>query len=190
MDSIIRRNKTKYDILYTTVRVADKRWTKDRDWRMTYSMLFYALVGNAGKVNTGYISLAASSLKNPTDDHFFSPRLVFRAMMDQFPEILKDKSRLFEIVDFCRMIVKVTGEENSRVRYSPEKDDEGLTGYPIVTMRTIDKYDDFGWTKKGFGLLQEKKGRKLVNSPFPLKHLIPDWLTAFEEKCMRHHGYL
>jgi hypothetical protein len=189
MNTVIR-NKTKYDILYDTVKVANKRWKKDKDWRMTYSMLFYALVGNAGKVNTGYVSLAASSLKSPTPDHFFSPRAVFRAIMDQFPELLKDKERLFEIVDFCRMTVGVTSEENNKVRYSPEKDDEGSKGYPIITVRTIDKYDDFGWTQKGVGLLQERKGRKLVNSPFPLKHLIPDWLTAYEEKCMKLHGYL
>jgi hypothetical protein len=181
------RNKTKYDILYNTVKVAGKKWKNDRDWRITYSMLFYALVGNAGKVVTPYTSLAASGLKHATDDHFFSPRLVFRAMMDQFPDILNDREQVFEVVDFCRMVVKVTTEENSKVRYTTE-DDVGTL--PIVRVRTLDKYDDFGWIEKGKGLLQERRGNKYVNSPFPLKHLIPDWLTTFEEKCMRHHGYL
>ena len=187
MDTILR-NKTKYDILYNTVKVAGKKWETDRDWRTTYAMLFYALVGNTGKVLTPYVSLEASALKSPTDDHFFSPRLVFRAMMNQFPDILRDKERVFEVVDFCRMVVKVTPEENNKVRYSTE-DESGVT-YPIVKIRTVDKYDTFGWTEKGKGLLRERKGKELVNSPFPLKHLVPDWLTSFEEKCMRHHGYL
>jgi len=185
---MIIRNKTKYEILFNTVRIADKKWHKDKDWRTTYSMLFYALVGNAGLVRTPYMSLGASKLnRNPTPDHCFSPRLVFRAMMDQCPEILKDKDRLFEVVDFCRHVVAVTKDENDKVKY-----DDDISGgvLPIVYARTIDKYDDFGWIEKGKGLLTERKGNKLVNCPFPLKHLIPDWLTAFEEKCMRHHGYL
>lgn len=188
-DIMVSRNKTKYEILYSTVKVAGKRWYKDKDWRTTYSMIFYGLVGNAGLIRTPYMSLAASTLnKEPTPDHCFSPRLVFRAMMDQCPEILKDRDQFYEVVDFCRHVVKVTKSENDKVKY--DDDHQGCGLIPIVYARTIDKYDDFGWIEKGRGLLTERKNGKLVNSPFPLKHLVPTWLTAFEEKCMKKHGYL
>lgn len=178
--SIIRNDC--YPRLYRNVSNAVKEWSKDKRTRSWYAGCFYYGVGQLGKVRTEYVSLAASQLKNPTPDHFFSPRLIFRAMMAMCPELLRDRKEFYTIVDFCRLTIDVTSDENAKVKYGQEKDD-----YPLVKTRTIDKYDDFGWILRKVGMLKETNGK---NSSFPLKHLIPDWLTAFEEKCMRHHGYL
>ena len=87
-------------------------------------------------------------------------------------------------MDLCRITVRVTKKQNIDVKF--EDTDFGL---PIVRALTYNKYDNFGWVAKKCGLLQEKHDGKLVNSPFPLKQLIPDWFTAFEQKCMKEHGY-
>lgn len=183
----IRRDMEVYEETYIWLksRLTDKKWKKSRKNRVFYSTHFYCSVRLAGMITTPYMSLAASNLKKePTPDHCFSPRLVFRAMMDICPEILRDREKFYNLIDFCRHTVKVTSAENEKVKYDDDRNGTGLV--PIVYTRTIDKYDDFGWIQKGVGMLKENG----VNSPFPLKHLVPDWLTVFEEKCMRHHGYL
>ena len=188
---MITRNKTIYALTYSFLKGAGKGkvWERDSDHRRFHSMMFYGGVRDAGNISTPYTSLAASALeREPTPDHFLSPRLVFLAMMDQCREVLKDREKFYEMMDVCRHTVKITSEENNSVKYKPDKVGTGLI--PIVTARTVDKYDSFGWVDKGKGLLTERKGGKLVNKPFPLKHMIPDWLTAFEEKCMKHHGFI
>lgn len=183
---MIKRDLEVYSETYNWFKAKSiiNKWKKSRKLRVFYSTHFYCSVGIAGKIVTPYMSLAASLKKGVTEDHCFSPRLVFRAMMDMCPEILFNRELFYAMMDFCRHTVKVTSGQNEQVKYDDDKNGTGLI--PIVYARTIDKYDDFGWIEKGAGLLQEN-GK---NSPFPLKYLVPDWFTAFEEKCMRHHGYL
>lgn len=188
----MERNDATYEEIFQLVQHLRKRWPKGNkmtpaivEKRKFLYTLFYNSVGQAGAYVTPYQSIASATLNKATLDHCFAPRIGFLAAMDQCPEILSNREEVYKLVDFCRHTVKVTSEENGNMKYKFNPN-----GLPIIRIRTVDKYDRLGWVQTGVGLLQEKRGDKLVNSPFPLKHLIPDWFTAFEEKCMRHHGYL
>lgn len=173
-----------YEELYNIIQNAHEKWTLGKEYRQFYSGLFYQSVYGAGLRKTSYQTLAVARGDAATDDHCFSPRLVFRAAMDQCPEIIKDRDEFYNLVDLCRITVRITKKQNIEVKF-----DDKEFGLPVVRKLTCDKYDTFGWVEKGRGLLQEKQDGKLVNSPFPLKYLIPDWFTAFERKCMRECGY-
>ena len=188
----MERDLAAYEEAFQLVQYIRKRWPKgDKltpsivEKRKFLYTLFYCAVGQTGTYVTPYQSVASATLNKATLDHCFAPRVTFLAAMDQCPEKLAIREEVYKIIDFCRHTVKVTSFENGDMKYkfNPK-------GLPIIRIRTVDKYDRLGWVKTGVGLLQEKKGRKLVNSPFPLKHLIPDWFTAYEEKCMKEHGYL
>jgi hypothetical protein len=173
-----------YEELYDIIQVVHVKWQLGKEYRQFYAGLFYQCVCAAGLRKTQYQTLGAAQRLPATDDHCFSPRLVFRAAMDQCPEIIADRDEFYNLMDLCRITVRVTKKQNIDVKF--EDTDFGL---PIVRALTYNKYDNFGWVAKKCGLLQEKHDGKLVNSPFPLKQLIPDWFTAFEQKCMKEHGY-
>jgi hypothetical protein len=173
-----------YEKLYKFIQDAHDEWDLGKEYRQFYSGLFYQNVCGAGLRKTPYQTLAAAQGAPATDDHCFSPRLVFRAAMDQCPEIIADRDKFYNLIDLCRITVRVTKKQNNEVKFT-----DSDFGFPIVRKLTRDKYDSFGWVDKKRGLLQEKKDGKLVNSPFPLKHLIPNWFTAFEQMCMDDYGY-
>jgi hypothetical protein len=179
----VRKHVT-YEKLYKFIQDAHAEWHLGKEYRQFYAGLFYQCVCAAGLRKTPYQTLAAAQRLPATDDHCFSPRLVFRAAMDQCPEIIADRDAFYDLIDLCRITVRVTKKQNIDVKF-----DDVDFGLPVVRALTRDKYDNFGWVAKKCGLLQEKKDGKLVNSPFPLKQLIPDWFTVFEQKCMKEHGY-
>lgn len=179
------RTNVAYEETFAQMKRAVKMWNKGSDYQVYYSTQFYSAVRQAGNIRTPYVTLKATELKKPTPDHCFAPRLVFRAAMDQCPELLLDRESFYHLCEFSRYVVGVTKQENDMVKY--KHNDVGL---PLIRQLTRDKYDQFAWTEKGRGLLQEKVKNKLVNSPFPLKDIIPDWFTEFEMKCMKEQGYL
>lgn len=178
------RKPVVYKKLYKFIQDAHEEWHLGKDYRQFYAALFYQSVCAAGLRKTSYQSLAAAQRQPATDDHCFSPRLVFRAVMDQCPEVIADRDEFYNLIDLCRITVRVSKKQNIDVKFI-DTDFE----LPIVRALTCNKYDRFGWVEKKCGLLQEKQNGKLVNSPFPLKHLIPNWFTAFEQKCMTEYGY-
>ena len=179
------RDPVVYSELYHIMKRAVKNWHKSARYRMVHSASFYYHVGLAGNIVTPYMTLDASLQGSTTKDHCFAPRLVFRAMMDQCPELIANKESAYQLIDLCRHTVGVTTRENSIVKFKHNPD-----GLPIVTELTRDKYDQFTWVKNKHGVLKENVKGKLVDSPFPLKHMIPEWLTEFEMKCMKEQGYL
>jgi hypothetical protein len=179
------RTSVAYEETFVQMRRAVKYWKKGSDYQIYYSTQFYSAVRMAGNINTPYMTLRAASQKKKTADHCFAPRLVFRAVMDTCPELLLDRECFDHLCEFSRHVVSVTRKENNVVKY--KHNDMGL---PIIRQLTRDKYDQFTWVEKGRGRLQENVNGKLVDSPFPLKDMIPDWFTEFEMKCMKEQGYL
>lgn len=179
------RDPVVYSELYHNMKRAVKHWHKSERYRVVHSATFYYLVGLAGNIATPFMTLEASLQGSTTKDHCFAPRLVFRAVMDQCPELIANKESAYQLIDLCRHTVGVTSQENGIVKFTHNPD-----GLPIVTELTCNKYDQFTWVKKKHGVLKENVKGKLVNSPFPLKHMIPYWLTAFEMKCMKEQGYV
>jgi hypothetical protein len=190
----VDRNLEIYEKMYYNFSPDYRDWnSKNRKYRTFQYGQFYYSVGQLGKVASPYISenarIALSDTgKLPTDDHCITPRLMYQAMMSQCPEVLLDREEFYKMVDLSRCTIQITEEQNNKVKYHFNH----RGPLPKIHARTIDKYDSFGWIDKSRGsvLLTERSGDKIVKSPFPLKHLIPDWLTAFEEKCMKSHGYL
>lgn len=122
------------------------------------------------EIVTGYQSRDAFlNATDSTADHFLAARLVYRAMMDQCPEINSDYTQFSKLVETCRNTVRVTSAQNSgSIKFRMEG------ARPVINMLTIDKYDGWGWYKTGTGFLTSRE--------FPLKNLVPEWLTEFERK--------
>ena len=188
---IVERNLNKYENVYLVVQATIDKWDEHRDWRISMPANFYNTVCGAGLITTGYLTKEALDMqtihdKEPTKDHFLSPRLGYYALMDKDtgnPELLKNRETLFPLVDLFRHTVGTTGKQNNNARFNPDKLGAGYL--PIVKRRTIDKYNHCEWYKNG------EHGTLLVEEAgFPLNYIVPDWFTAFEEKCMRHHGYM
>ena len=74
---------------------------KTRAIAQTYfSEQFYQGIFGMGELKTGYKSRDAFLKKSPTtDDHFLSPRLIFRAMMEECPELIHDYTKFTALVE-------------------------------------------------------------------------------------------
>lgn len=187
----IKRNEEDYENVFLIMRETSKKWNDSMAWKIRIATNFYNAVGGCGLIDTGIWSKEAYEAKvvngrNPTKDHFRATRLACYHYSDEEfgdPTIFLDKDRLYPIIDVLRLTINLTGRQNTDVKYKTDKKGSGV---PIITKRTIDKYDNFQWyekTGKQFLVTDKDKG-------FPLKHTIPPEFTAFEEKCMRFHGYL
>lgn len=167
--------------LIERIQTAKREWNDGEHVRKDYSAMFYQGIYGMEHLFTGYISKAAvvSHTDDTTEDHFLSARLVFRALMDQVPELLIDEDGMRDIIKRCQHTIRITRDENN----GPIKFKMRNTR-PIIRQATIDKYDEFGWFQEGKGFLLEYKNGEQVYQPFPLKHMIPDWLTEFEKKYL------
>jgi hypothetical protein len=172
----IHRNLTRYKELHTLMRRAGKVWNNP-DLQNMYSNFFYQEIRSLRTERTPYSTIEATRSQTVTHDHWLAPRLVLRALMEERPEVLLDADEFYAIVDLCCSTVGVTSSQNSQVKFKANK-----LGLPIVRKLTRDKYDGFTWLHKTTGLVDRARG-------FPLKHRIPEWVTAFEMKCMKEHGY-
>jgi len=173
----------KINKLYQYVQDALNEWDDGEHVRTHYSGLFYQHVFGLKHIFSGYISRDAMSVKknSTTRDHFLSARLIFRAMMDQNRGILKDFNEFVTLVRTCQTTIKVTREQNNtyEIKFRMNGD------IPIIKTLTVEKYDSFGWFQEGKGFLTEFVNGQIVPKKFPLKHLVPDWLTEYEKKFIK-----
>ena len=152
-------------------------WDKwDVDKKMIWADEFYNKVFKNGYNNSKIYSQGANALlaesKTPTADHFNSPRMSFWAMMDDYREVITDYDGLKSIVGDLRTIIWVTPCENNLVKYSWQD------GKIKIKELTFTKYDDIRWLDGNTGnYFSRKEG-------FPLKHLIPDFVTEYEKKLI------
>jgi len=174
----IVRDLETYSTIYKFALMGAAEWDNPKQ-RELYTNVFYQCIRTLRKDRTPYQTLDAAHAGKVTHDHWLAPRLVLRALMEECPEMLLDRDEFYKVIDLCCSTVGVTAAQNLLVRFKSNRNKFGL---PIVRFLTRDKYDAFTWTHNKTGLLPHKH-------VFPLKHLIPDWFTAFEKKCMKEHGY-
>lgn len=174
--------------LFESVQGAAVEWDGAPDYirptaRTLFSARFYQGIYGMKHNFSGYTSREAfmGHKRNNTEDHFLSARLVFRAMMDQCREILTDFEKFSQLVRDCQTTVRVTKDQNNTfdIKFRMDGDD------PVIRALTIEKYDGWGWYQDGKGFLTEYVNGELVPKKFPLKHMVPDWLTEFEKKYVK-----
>lgn len=177
MDNILQYKTQK---LFQYCQDADIEWDDGEYVRTHYSALFYQGVYGMRHAFSGYISKDAFLTRQNmvTDDHFLSPRLTFRAMMDQRRDILFDYDLFADLVNVCRTTIRITKQQNNS--YDIKFRMNGIT--PDIRTTTLEKYDGWGWYQQGKGFLTEYVNGELLPQKFPLKHLVPEWLTTFERQ--------
>ena len=153
--------------------------TNDPDWVTKLATTFYNFVGDSGKEDTGWYSDQAyrdrvyDKLK-PTQDHWLSPRMVFRAAYQCNRDVLTNYYLFKQVFLTCRQVVNVTDEENGTVKYL----NDGST--VKVKQLTIEKYHNLSsrWHKLN--------GKNLVDtsSTFPLTDVLWDWFTEYEKSVL------
>lgn len=169
--------------LFNAVQDAAKEWEDGEHARTYFSAVFYQHIYGLKHNISGYISRDAMLAKKDeiTDDHFLSSRLIFRAMMDKNRGLLKDFNKFVELVRTCQTTIKVTRDQNNTYQIKFRMDGE----IPDIKALTVEKYDGFGWYQEEKGFLTEYVNGQLIPKKFPLKHLVPDWLTEYEKKFVK-----
>ena len=131
--------------------------------------------GHDSNNHTGYISAAASEKeaserKKPTLDHWLSPRIVFRSVMEIYPELLDDYDEFRYTFRLAGSTISVTSEQNREVMF--RNDGERV----IVRELTIEKYDPWRF-------YNEKTNE--VSKGLPMaKELTPPYVTEWEKKYL------
>ena len=144
-----------------------------------YANVFYAGPGN----KSGLISLAAMHLPSNkvTNDHWASPRMNIRAIMDKNPEILDDYDEWEDnFRNFAMSTIALTSEENGIVKF------QSKNGKIKINYLTIDKYNlcENKDGVRGIKFYDENKNNISPDGIFPLAHLIPPWFTKFEKQFL------
>jgi hypothetical protein len=169
----------KFDKLFERIQNARKEWNDGDHVRTYYSGTFYNGVYGMQHKFSGYIS--GDALNAPKNkiayDHFLSARLIFRAMMGECPELLHDYDGLYSLVSDCQTTIKITRDQNN----GDIKFRQRSSGLRIKAL-TVEKYDDWKWYYQDGTFLTETVNGIEVPAKFPLKHMVPDWLTSFERK--------
>lgn len=130
---------------------------------------FYDAVVRMKPLDTKWQTFDAVGSKG-TLDHFISPRLLFRAAVDESMKYITNYSLFKEMIYTCLKVIKTTSEQNQQVKY------ENRNNEIIVNELTIYKYDTFGFYNEETNTSSDE---------FPLKEFIPNYLTKYEEKHMR-----
>lgn len=169
--------------LFKYIQDAANEWDDGEHVRTYFSALFYQHIYGMKRHFSGYTSRDAiiGPERGNTEDHFLSPRLVFRALMDQCPDLLHDFNQFADLVRLCQTTIRITKDQNNSFDIKFRMRGE----VPVIKKLTVEKYDMWGWHQDGKGFLTEYVDERLVPQKFPLKHLVPNWLTTFEEKYVR-----
>tara|TARA_Y100000114_G_scaffold155195_1_gene178810 strand:- start:57 stop:611 length:555 start_codon:yes stop_codon:yes gene_type:complete len=138
-----------------------------------YDLVFRHAKGNKD-ARTGLISAEAMELSKPTYDHWLSPRMVARAILDDNHWVLEEKDYfVYDVFKLSQSQIALSSEQNNLVKFN------NSNGEIFVKELTKDKYLKFKfWDKKKEG------GAHWVddNNPFPLVNKIPEWFTEYEKK--------
>jgi hypothetical protein len=134
-----------------------------------YTHTFYDFVWRSGMEDTGWYTVDTFD-KQKTHDHFLSPRLIFIAAIKNNPKFLSNFSEFKKVFELCRKTIGVTEKQNQDVKY---KNNDGKIK---ISKLTLEKYNDYTFLHKTTG--------KVSKGNFPLKDIIPDWLTKYEKTCL------
>jgi len=132
--------------------------------------IFYQEVFRDSNKKSKFRSNDVFSNKNVTHDHYLSPRVLIRALLETEREIVQDETEFEKIFNLSKETVKVTKEQNNSVKVKNDGDDL------IISELTINKYDKFApWWDDENNDFDE----------FPLKERVPKFLTKFEKSKLR-----
>tara|TARA_Y100000310_G_scaffold9565_1_gene10068 strand:+ start:133 stop:717 length:585 start_codon:yes stop_codon:yes gene_type:complete len=153
--------------------------------KMVEASVFYSYVFNNGTNSSGLISKEALNLKadKRTKDHWNSARLYFRAMMELYPELLNNfKKFKYYFRELCQSTIDITPHQNDIVKFKSDRDEGIKIKYLTIEKYEIckDKDDNIGieFFNSGKGSCKVKKHDYVTG--FPLKELVPEWITEFE----------
>ncbi len=145
--------------------------TLDEEDKTTVAGDFWYKVTRTGIIDGGLVSFDAKGKKKKTPDHFVSPRMWFRAMMDTNRELLKDEALYAKSFFDLRTVIWLTKKENEDARYL------NSNGEVIVRDLTVEKYKKIRW-------LNTTTGNYVPKGTFPLETLVPDWFTEYEKTLL------
>ena len=148
---------------------------------------FYQFVFANGHNPSGLVSKEALLLptKKRTIDHWLPARLILRAAMEYYPELFHNKEEFRHIFrELCQSTIVITEHQNGIVKFK-NSIDEGIR----IKYLSKDKYEickdkdgnigiEFFNTGNGSYKLKEYD----FVTGFPLKELVPEWLTEFESQ--------
>ena len=149
---------------------------------------FYQAVFRLTPVKSGLLSREALLLKEKerTKDHWMSPRIFCRAMMDCYPELLDDFD-LFKhyISNLLVTTIEITSHQNNIVKFKNKNNEETIK----IKYLTIDKYEKCVDKNGQEGIIFYNDGEGICkdhlydySTEFAFKNLVPDWITEFERK--------
>jgi hypothetical protein len=147
--------------------------------------VFYQYVFANGMNFSGLVSREVIRGVKSCIDHWMPARLVIRAAMENYPELFHNKDEFRYIFrEVCQSTVKITSHQNEIVKFKNSKH-VGLTIKHISTQKYEICKDKDG--NKGIKFYNNGKGSCKERpykyaKEFPLKYLVPEWITNFELK--------
>jgi Fic family protein len=107
------------------------------------------------------------------------------AMMEIYPELLNDSKKFKELFrELCQSTIKITEHQNDIVKFK-NSIDEGIR----IKYLSIEKYEKCKDDKDNIGIefFNEGNGSYTLSkydfvTGFPLKELVPEWITEFESQ--------
>ena len=145
--------------------------TLDEEDKTTIAGDFLYKVTRCGIIDGGLVSFEAKVVKKRTPDHFVSPRMWFRGMMDINRELMKDEALYAKSFYDLRTVIWLTFKENEDARYL------NTNGEIKVRALTVEKYKKIRW-------LNSATGNYVPKGTFPLENLVPDWFTEYEKTLL------
>ena len=155
---------------------------------------FYSYVFKCGENFSGLTSKEALHLptKKRTRDHWLPARIFVRAMMQYQIQILNDYE-LFKYYfrEVCQSTIEITEYQNGIVKFANDKREGMRIKYLSINKYEIceDKEACNGKGRTGIIFFNTAKGSYSENkyefiNGFPLKKLIPEWITEFEKQFL------
>ena len=169
-------------------KVVLKKWKDYNSFqKMIEAGVFYQYVYANGHNPSGLISKEALSLKSDkrTIDHWMPARIFFMATLDLYPELLNNfKMYKHYFRELCQSTIAITEHQNNIVKFKNSQE-EGIR----IKYLSKDKYEICKDKDDNIGIefFNSGKGSCTVNmydfvTGFPLKELVPEWITEFESQ--------
>jgi hypothetical protein len=131
---------------------------------------FYYKVYHNGTNKSNLLTSSEAMLGKSTLDHWLTPRLVCRWIMDDNQEILDDLEEFEKLFRLCQSVIRITSQQNRDVMFKTDAD-----GIPTLEQTLEDKYSKFTfWSDEEECYIQDKG--------FPLAHLIPEGFKEWEKR--------
>ena len=183
------------DCAFEDFKVIQPKWKNLNHYqKMIRAGHFYQLVFANGHNPSGLVSKEALHLptKKRTIDHWLPARLILRAAMEYYPELFHNKDEFRYIFrEVCQNTIALTEYQNGIVKFKNSEEEGIRIKYLSIKKYEIceDKEACNGKGRTGIIFFNTAKGSYSENkyefiNGFPLKKLIPEWITEFEKQFL------